>query len=158
MQINRFLKMAIFGKTSKFQYKLGHSVLNLSASKVCNKLGCLSLAGLSILIQCLRVRPGDYSRVGGAHERCFTWVGCRITNKHWREKLARDKRSRLLRIYVNYGCKKFNNNRPWSLFLSEASTFLTNFRLRWRGLPGTNPNLLRIFINYGCRSQIEAAP
>ncbi len=49
--------------------------------------------------------------LSGAPFRCFTWVGSGLICKHQTrlERLARDKRSNLLRKFVTYGRKKFYN-------------------------------------------------
>jgi hypothetical protein len=50
----------------------------------------------------------------GAPERSFTQVGSGLICQHKTrlEKLARDKPSGLLLIFINYGRKKFYNIRP----------------------------------------------
>jgi hypothetical protein len=52
-----------------------------------------------------------YSEAPG---RCFTRVGSGLTHKHYTrlEKLARDKRSRLLQKFKNYGQKRFITLAP----------------------------------------------
>jgi hypothetical protein len=59
----------------------------------------------------------------GAPERCFAWVGSGLTNKHYTglERLAKDKRSSLLRKFVNYGCKKFYSTGPGSSLVQFSS-------------------------------------
>jgi hypothetical protein len=46
----------------------------------------------------------------GAPERNFNWAGSCLTTKQstWLERPARDKHSILLRIFVNYSCKKLH--------------------------------------------------
>ncbi len=50
-----------------------------------------------------------------APERCFALVGSGLPNKHytWLEKLATDNSSSLIRKFVTYGRKKFDNIGPW---------------------------------------------
>jgi hypothetical protein len=52
--------------------------------------------------------------LNGAPERGFTWVGSCLARKHKSiiERLAKDKHSSLLRIFVTYGRKKFYNIGP----------------------------------------------
>ncbi len=61
----------------------------------CNKLECLSLANLSSLVYCSRVRPGAYPRV--EQLKGASRVGCGLTCKHYTmlERLSRYKRSSL---------------------------------------------------------------
>jgi hypothetical protein len=63
---------------------------------VCNNLECLSVAGLSSLVQCLWARPEAYS---GATLRL--------------ERLAGDKRFSLLQAFINQASKKFYNIGTW---------------------------------------------
>jgi hypothetical protein len=46
-----------------------------------------------------------------------------ITHKHYTrlERLAKDKRSSLLQIFLTYGYKKFYNIVPWNLFFKAFS-------------------------------------
>ena len=56
--------------------------------------------------------------VKGASLRYSTWVGSSLSHKHWArlERLASDKCSSLLWIFVKYGRKKFFNFGPrWQL-------------------------------------------
>jgi hypothetical protein len=65
-----------------------------------NKIECISLASISSLVKCLRVRP----------EPTLEW-------STW------DKHSSLLRKFVNYDRKKFYNIGPW-VFKNEMTTNL----------------------------------
>ncbi len=71
----------------------------------------------------------------GAPERYFTWVGTSLTCKHLTrlERPARDIHSGLLRKFLNYGRKKFNNTDPWfQSKLSNCIIFLDrNEREKW---------------------------
>ncbi len=80
-----------------------------------NKLQCVSLVGLSRLVQCLYIKQGAYP-IGGAPERFFNRVGSCCTNRHQTklERLAMYKHSSLLQTLVNYGRKKFYNIGPWT--------------------------------------------
>ncbi len=74
------------------------------------KLGHLSLASLSSLVQCLYVRPGAYP--SETPFRCPTLRQAPgLTHKQQTslERLATDKHSSLLRTFVNYVRKKFYN-------------------------------------------------
>ncbi len=71
----------------------------------------MSLASLSGLVKCLWVRPGAYP--SETPFRYSTLV-----------RLATDKRSSLLRIFVTYGRKKFHNIGPSSLETSSSSKAL----------------------------------
>jgi hypothetical protein len=62
---------------------------------VCNKLECLSLAGLCSLVKCLWESLGAYLRVD-THEH-YTYL----------ERLVSDKLSSLLQTFVNNGRKNF---------------------------------------------------
>ncbi len=64
-----------------------------------------------------------------ATERCFTWVGSGLTQKHYTrlERLARDKHSSLLRKSVTYGRKKFYSTGQWcDKFHTEGHNFSRN--------------------------------
>jgi hypothetical protein len=79
--------------------------LRLLFSNICNKLECLSIAGLSTILLCLWVRSG--ANHSGAHERCFPQVGSYLTRNLLTrlERLARDNYSILLQTLINYSRK-----------------------------------------------------
>ncbi len=79
-----------------------------------DKQECLSLASLSSLVQCQRVRPEPY--LSEAPFRCSTLGQApSLTNKDQArlERLAIDKHSRLLRKFINYGRNKFYDTGHW---------------------------------------------
>ncbi len=78
-----------------------------------NKLECLSLASLSILVLCLWVRPGAYLRVEHLKVASLRYALALPANIRTRlERLARDKHFSLLQKSVNYGHKIFYSTGP----------------------------------------------
>jgi hypothetical protein len=78
-----------------------HKAFFLRKFKLANKLDGLSLPDLSSLV--LPLRRGAYPSIE-VHERCFTWVGCNLTDKHSTklERLNSDKHSSIFGPIVSY--------------------------------------------------------
>ncbi len=78
-----------------------------------NEIEFLSLAGLSILIKCVWVRPGAYPRVEHLKGDSIGLTPALLSNiMLGLERLARDKHSCLLRTFENFGHKFFYNIGP----------------------------------------------
>ncbi len=112
-----------------------------------NKLECLYLAGFFCLAYCLQLRPGVYPSLSWSKAfRCFFWVSSDLTLKLQTslEIFARYKHSCLLRTFVNYGCKKFNN----------VGTSVSIRKTKFPSLHMNGCNKLVCYIIYTCLSQI----
>jgi hypothetical protein len=74
----------------------------------------LSVPGRSFQPSLMVADKARSQPMGGVPERCSTVIGFGLTCKHLTmlEKLAEDKKSRLLHIFVNYGRIKFYNIGP----------------------------------------------
>ncbi len=84
--------------------------------------------------------------LSGAPERCFTRLPSGFTQKDqiWLERLARDKHSSLLRTFVNYDQKKFDNNWPQRLVYFILKSFIKNI-LFMKGIHSMTLRLIKTF-------------